>query len=671
MRRTARALASGSLLALATAWACCAAPAGASSTTAPTTATAPTATLTPLPASDYDTRPLCAAPQPRSAGCLALKLLPRTAAARAHTHPLAVTTTQPIKAEDAAEGAYGFTPQDLHSGYELPTEQLEAQTKPQTIGIVDAFDDAHAEADLEVYDQEFGLPACTHANGCFTKVNQNGQSAPLPGSTSAEAKGWAGEIATDVETAHAICEDCHILLVEAVSPENTDLGTAEDTAVRLGATEVSDSWGGPESPGEDTAPFEHPGTVITAAAGDTGYLDWDNSKSSERGRADFPATSPDVIAVGGTRLILHAAGRAWKEESVWNGDEATGGGCSVLYSAPSWQPSATVGCGSERAVADVSADGDPYTGVAVYDSTPDPSEPEHVGWGTIGGTSVASPIIASIFALAGGSHGIAHPAETLYANLTATPGSLHDVTSGSNGFCGKPFNELTGTTGCSTSEEGANCSGKGICVATSGYDGPSGVGTPIGLAAFQPTNSQHTSDGEPTGGEEEPTTTGEGEHLRETPIGNPGGQEPGPTNLGTSGGATGSTTPPSGTTSPTGSSGSTGSTTTANRTGVRLSGLALTLSAIAALNHAHPRMSQIGFAFTLSVPARVRVTLARQVRVQGHARWSTEQGAFAITAAAGRTRAHLQSRHQLSPGRYLLTCTPAQGSPQSLVLVLG
>ena len=147
--------------------------------------------------------------------------------------------------------------------------------------------------------------------------------------------------------------------------------------------------------------------MITAASGDNGYLDWGLAEASERGFADYPASSPHVVAVGGTRLSLTAGG-AWKEETVWNGDGAGGGGCSTVLTAPAWQQSvadwSAVGCGSHRAVADVSADADPYTGVAVYDSTPiTEGEIEYRGWVPIGGTSVASPIIASTFALAGGA----------------------------------------------------------------------------------------------------------------------------------------------------------------------------------------------------------------------------------------------------------------------------
>src|SRR4029077_15672612 len=263
-------------------------------------------------------------------------------------------------------------------------------------------------------------------------------------------RGWAQEIATDIEVAHGVCESCRILLVEAKSNSNSDLYTAETTAANLGANEISNSWGG-EEPFADSSAFNRPGVVITASSGDSGYLNWLEEGGSSF--AEYPASSPHVVAVGGTRLALNASTKAWENETVWNdggasggfleGAGAGGGGCSVPFTAPSWQQAvadwAAVGCGSDRAVADVSADADPYTGVAVYDSTENPEG--NKGWGVIGGTSVASPIVASVFALAGGSQGVSYPARTLYESLTKAPGSLHDVTAGSNGEYLKPFHE--------------------------------------------------------------------------------------------------------------------------------------------------------------------------------------------------------------------------------------
>lgn len=241
---------------------------------------------------------------------------------------------------------------------------------------------------------------------------------------------------------------------------------------------------------ERNGPFDDPGLVIAAASGDDGYLDWD--ARSERGYADYPASSPHVVAVGGTRLSL-TEGDAWAGESVWNGYGAGGGGCSVVFPAEPFQQSvadwSSVGCADKRAVADVSADADPYTGVAVYDSAmncqyffPEGKVKGH--WCTIGGTSLATPLIASTFALAGGSGGVEYPAQTLYEGELDAPASLHDVSEGSNGECTKAYTE-TGLSGCTATEEAQSCSGEAICLAGVGYDGPTGVGTPDGLAAFE------------------------------------------------------------------------------------------------------------------------------------------------------------------------------------------
>ncbi len=141
----------------------------------------------------------------------------------------------------------------------------------------------------------------------------------------------------------------------------------------------------------------------------------------------------------------------------------------------------------------MSADADPYTGVAVSDSTSPECETSYtegktkhvLHWCTLGGTSLASPLIASVFALAGGAGGVSYPASTLYANVATTPKDLHDVTSGSNGACGQPFNGSTGVSGCTVEEEAADCASHLICLAATGYDGPTGLGTPDGLAAFE------------------------------------------------------------------------------------------------------------------------------------------------------------------------------------------
>lgn len=450
---------------------------------------------------------------------MAVKLVPRTAPAVA---PSALLGAQPGAAAPAApspaEGEFGLRPEDLHSAYQLPASAPDTQT----IALVDAYNDPTAEADLATYAKEFGLPACTAEDGCFEQVNQEGASGdpPFPktvkelesalkGSKRAEAEeaiGWSVEISLDIETAHAVCESCHIVLVEADTSSYGNLEAAENAAASLGASEISNSWGGPECAvvGEciGSSAFDHPGVVITAAAGDEGYLNW--LEESGPSFVDFPASSPQVVAVGGTRLGLGPDGE-WAGETVWNdggesegekdGTGATGGGCSTQFTAPAWQQATSdwsqVGCGKQRAVSDVSADADPYSGVAVYDSLEecpylDGNKVRYSHWCTIGGTSLATPLIAATFALAGGAAGVEYPARTLYENVASSPGSLHDVTEGSNGECLKPFDEDTGVSSCTASEEAESCSSQARCLARSGYDGPTGLGTPDDIAAFTP-----------------------------------------------------------------------------------------------------------------------------------------------------------------------------------------
>ena len=247
-----------------------------------------------------------------------------------------------------------------------------------------------------------------------------------------------------------------MLLVEADNEEFEALGTAVDTAVRMGATEVSNSYAGAEESYVTTAnaAYDHPGVAITASSGDCGYRD----EACRSAAANFPADSPDVVAVGGT--ALSQSGETWTS-TVWEGG---GSDCSTMFTAQPWQQDVAhfsqTGCGSARASADVAADADPWTGVEVYDSTP-AGNGDPTGWIILGGTSASSPIVASEFGLAGGAHGVEYPAATLYSNI-GDSSALTDVTSGHNGTCVS----LT------------------ICKAAVGYDGPTGVGSPYGLGAF-------------------------------------------------------------------------------------------------------------------------------------------------------------------------------------------
>ena len=374
----------------------------------------------------------------------------------------------------AREGCEGLRPADLHSAYSLPVEAA----SPQTIAIIGIEDDPRIEKDLKVYDTEFELPECVRATGCFEKYNGAGKHNSLP----PESAGNSRETALDVEAAHAICQNCHIALVEAAANSLEAVEEAVETAAsKIGATEISISWGGPEpaSVPREGAAFDHPGVVMTASSGDTGFMNW-GSEPAEQGAAEYPASSPYVIAVGGTHLTLGPSGE-WEQETLWPG---SGSGCSKLFAAPLWQQQLeawpSVGCGGQRAVADVAMDADPYTGMAFYDSVPfEGSVPQ---WRIGGRTSLGAPLLAAAFALAGGARGVAYPARTLYENLRAHPRSLHDVAGGSNGECAK--------LSCTTAEEAAACHEEAICVAGPGYDGPTGVGSIDGLEALIPHQPQ-------------------------------------------------------------------------------------------------------------------------------------------------------------------------------------
>lgn len=300
-----------------------------------------------------------------------------------------------------------------------------------TIAIVDAYDDPNAESDLNVYSNYYGLPSCTTANGCFKKIDQRGGTRYPRGNA-----GWALEISLDLQAAHAACPTCKLLLVEADSNSFANLMAAEDRAAAMpGVAAISNSWGGSEFSSETTydSHFNHPGIATTVSSGDSGY------------GAEYPAASQYVTAVGGTTLAM--SGATYTGETAWSG---AGSGCSAYESKPVWQTDS--GC-ARRSIADVSADADPATGASVYDSVVYQGQK---GWFKVGGTSLAAPLVAAVYAEAGIPSGAAANALPY-----ATPSGLHDVFSGSNGSCGTY-----------------------LCIAGAGYDGPTGVGTPFGLSAF-------------------------------------------------------------------------------------------------------------------------------------------------------------------------------------------
>jgi hypothetical protein len=432
-------------------------------------------------------RRVCPAPRPGGASCFVLQLVGSSpGAAGAQSYQLA--------AGSSSKGpAGGLTPADLESAYGFTP----VGGSGQTVGIVDAFNDPKIEKDLASFDAQYGLPACTAANGCLERVNQEGAASPLP---SADKVGWSVETSLDLETAHSVCPSCKILLVEASSEELGDLAAATNEAVKLGATEVSNSYGAPESEwtAKQQAAYNHPGTVIVASAGDSGYLDWDDlfEYFFTPEMVNAPASLPQVVAVGGTSLKLTGRG-ARKSESVWNDSgppsahhvkqfSAGGGGCSTISTAPSWQQSApgwsSSKCGTGRLDNDVSAVADPYTGFDIYDTYAYERGFE-AGWLTVGGTSLSAPLISGLYALSGGSHGVSYPASTLYSHL-GQESALYDVTAGGNGYCDGEAPGPCGEPGVNEELGNVDCEGTTACDAAAGFDGPSGVGAPNGLSAF-------------------------------------------------------------------------------------------------------------------------------------------------------------------------------------------
>ena len=361
-------------------------------------------------------RAVCGPAAPGEASCLARVSVDR---------PAAGTGTGPGSPD-------GLNPADLQAAYRLPSGTAGTG---QTVAVIDAYDDPHAEADLGTYRRTFGLPPCTTASGCFRKLNENGGTAYPKGDA-----GWAEEISLDIDAVSAACPNCHIILVEASTAKFLDLGTAVNTAVASGANVVNNSYGGPESSNDtvfDSQYFNHPGVAITASTGDSGF------------GVSYPASSRFVTAVGGTTLSRDSSARGWSE-TAWSG---SGSGCSVVEPQAPWQaadPAIPAVCGG-RAVADVAAVADPDTGVSVYDTY------KVGGWGVVGGTSVGSALVAGVYGLAGNAAS-AGGGSYVYAHASG----LFNVVSGSNGSCG----------------------GTALCTAGVGWNGPTGLGTPDGTAAF-------------------------------------------------------------------------------------------------------------------------------------------------------------------------------------------
>ena len=350
---------------------------------------------------------------------------------------MACTRSPQAPRRTRSRAGVGYGPSQLQSAYEL-TAASASDGAGRTIAIVDAYDDPTAASDLAAYRSSAGLPAVPS----FKKVNQNGATSPLPSQAPA-SDDWTLEESLDLDMASAICPLCNIVLVEATNDSGTGLYAAENTAASM-AGYISNSWGGPESSTDaslDSSNFNHPGDVITASAGDSDF------------GVIYPAASPNVVSVGGTRLSTAVELARLERVSVEHQQPARAPGRAALPSSrmPSWQTALHLSGCSKRVDNDVAADADPNTGVAVYDTSNG-----NGGWNEVGGTSASSPMLAAMFALAG-SPGTT-PADDIYTHT----GSFFDVTTGNDGACSPAY----------------------LCTAETGYDGPTGIGTPDGIGGL-------------------------------------------------------------------------------------------------------------------------------------------------------------------------------------------
>jgi streptogramin lyase len=352
----------------------------------------------------------------------------------------------------------GLDPKDLREASDLPA----TGGSSQTVAIVDAYNDPDAQSDLEEYRKEYKVyfngteTKCTETNGCFKKIDVAGEtekeSEAKHTAFPAENPGWSGEISLDLDMVSAACPECHILLVEANEEGIANLGPAEEEAVAKKPTEITNSWGHVEYAEETIKDryFDHPGVPIFAAGGDVLY----NGCEGQHGAGIcYPAASPYVISVGGVKLTRKSENWTAPFEEVWK-EEATnlgtGSGCSKYEPKPPGQkelPAEDSYC-EHRLDNDVAAEASRESAVSVYDTYDG-------GWENFGGTSAATPFVAGVEAHATSA------TQLLGANaFYKKPSMLFDVTNGNNGTCTPPAKD------------------EYFCTAETGYDGPTGEGTP-------------------------------------------------------------------------------------------------------------------------------------------------------------------------------------------------
>jgi hypothetical protein len=466
---------------------------------------------------------VCTAATPAQMSCLAMRLVTRqvTPAVASRLEAAGLARPATVRPHVSFGPAGGYSPGQLAAAYGVNA----GAATGQTVAIVDAYKDPSVTSDLNAFDTQYGLPLETSAS--FRVVNQAGGTDLSAIHTDV---GWAGETSLDVDAARGLCHACKILLVEANSSSPADLGTAVDRAVTMGAKIVSNSYGGPEFPGDpEVSHYNHPGVAILASSGDDGWYGWDHFLDGAHSDnvSQVPASYQTVVGVGGTTLHLNPdSTRA--DETVWNDNGpggvfglaaghswgAAGSGCSAVYNAQSWQQKVagygTLGCGSvKRADVDIAAEADYLTGYDVFETTswctPGGTDgngntcPSHdPGWQTFGGTSLSSPIVAALWALAGGPAGVKYPALTLYGHFKSDRGHLYDVTVGDTAACdgesavecngGANLNQAVGQLlDCMWAATGPSVlANRYQCQAEPGFDGVSGVGTPKGTNPFKP-----------------------------------------------------------------------------------------------------------------------------------------------------------------------------------------
>lgn len=399
------------------------------------------------------TRPMRTAPGGSPAGAAGITGAGGTAAT-ATTAAGAVSAPQPYTAA-FLQWAYDTTWLSANNG------------GGDTVAIVDAYHDPSAYSDMEAFRSVNGLPSlplCSASvtNGCFQLVNQYGSAAPLPSQSADETGSWNIEESLDIDAVSALCPSCKILMVEANSDSNSDLGTGVQTAAAMGANQISMSWG--SDVGSATKPpnaqkYSYPYTSITgsallAAAGDDSY--------PGQYTVGYPAALANVTAVGGTSLTGDPTAARGFAESAWAIQTCSGGltcgtesGCDTSQGVPTYQQGLTTDC-SGRAYNDISADADPNTGLAIYDS-----QSGSEGCQTsnnmciVGGTSLATPLTAAFEAITGVGGPSAGSTSPSWAYGDAA--KLNDIVSGSDGTC--PAGESV------------------ICTAGTGWDGPTGNGS--------------------------------------------------------------------------------------------------------------------------------------------------------------------------------------------------